>query len=229
MVANTERPMYVILLGAPGAGKGTQAAVLSQELGLPRISSGDLFREHIRLQTELGREAKAYLDQGALVPDSITVAMILHRLADPDCQNGAILDGFPRTVGQAEALEAALGVSGRGIHCVINLNVTHEVLIERLSGRWMCRGCGASYHVHYHPPKQAGLCDECNIELYQRVDDKPETIAHRLDVYFEQTAPLQCFYEQRGLVVEVDGEQDIEHVSRMMNAALSGVMESLAA
>lgn len=219
MVANVRRPLYCILFGAPGAGKGTQAALLSRDLHLPHISSGDLFREHIRAQTELGREAKSYLDRGELVPDSITVAMVLNRLSDTDCIPGAILDGFPRTVAQAEALEAALGISGLSIGYVINLRARRESLIRRLSGRWMCR-CGTSYHVDFHPPREAGRCDECGAELYQRQDDNPETVARRLDVYFTQTAPLQRYYRERGTLVDIDGERSIEEVCADMKAAL---------
>jgi adenylate kinase len=227
-VVAQNRPMYCILLGAPGAGKGTQAALLSHELGLPRISSGDLFREHIRAKTDLGREAKQYLDRGELVPDSLTVAMCLQRLGRKDCARGAILDGFPRTRGQAEALDAALAMSGRSIHRVINLTVGEEALLERLSGRWMCPSCGGSFHSAFHPPKRHGKCDDCDGELYQREDDCAETVAHRLQVYFRQTSPLQRFYRDRGLLVEVDGEQPIEDVRKAMHRVLR-LMESVAA
>lgn len=227
MVAQ-DRPMYCILLGAPGAGKGTQAALLSHELGLPRISSGDLFRENIRAATDLGREAKSYLDRGELVPDALTVAMILQRLGKRDCARGAILDGFPRTQGQAEALDAALAMFGRGIHRVINLTVGEAALLERLSGRWMCRSCGASFHNAFHPPKRHGVCDDCGDDLYQREDDHAETVANRLRVYFRQTSPLQRFYRERGLLVEVNGEQGIEDVCEAMRHALR-IRESVAA
>jgi len=215
--------MYCILLGAPGAGKGTQAALLSHRLGLPRISSGDLFREHIRAATELGREAKSYLDRGELVPDTVTVSMILDRLAKRDCTRGAILDGFPRTLPQAEALEAALAETRQRIHCVMNLRVRHDALIERLSGRWMCQSCGSSYHTLFNPPSQDGQCDECGNELYQRVDDLAETVAHRIEVYFRQTSPLQRFYRERQMLIEVNGEQPIEHVCEAMRLALLNV------
>lgn len=220
MVANVRRPLFCILLGAPGAGKGTQATLLSRDLGLPHVSSGDLFREHIRAQTQLGQEARSYLDRGELVPDSITVAMVLNRLSDSDCIPGAILDGFPRTVAQAEALEAALGISGLSIAYVINLHARRETLIQRLSGRWMCRSCGASYHTEFNPPKHAAHCDECGAELYQRQDDSPETVAHRLDVYTRQTAPLQSYYRDRGTLVDIDGERGIDDVCAAMKAAL---------
>lgn len=220
MVANTEKPFYCILLGAPGAGKGTQAALLSQDLGLPRISSGDLFRENIRNATPLGCQAKAYLDRGELVPDAITVAMVLERLGEPDCVFGAILDGFPRTLPQAEALEEALESVGRRIGAVIDLEVRPETLISRLTGRWMCPDCGASYHVTLNPPKVAGRCDDCETRLYQRRDDCPETVANRLEVYTRQTAPLLKFYDERGVLEVVDGEQPIDRVQRAVLAIL---------
>lgn len=222
MVANTEKPFYCILLGAPGAGKGTQAALMSQDLGLPRISSGDLFRTHIRNQTLLGCQAKAYLDRGELVPDTITVAMVLERLGEPDCLFGAILDGFPRTLTQAEALEEALESVGRHIGAVIDLEVRPDTLINRLGGRWMCPDCGTSYHVTMNPSRVAGRCDTCQRELCQRDDDKPETVTRRLEVYTRQTAPLLKFYDQRGVLEVVDGEQPIERVRRAVLAVLEG-------
>lgn len=223
MVAHRESPMYCVLLGAPGAGKGTQATILSKDLGLPRISSGDLFREHIRSMTDLGRQAKSYLDRGELVPDSLTVKMVLHRLEQPDCIRGAILDGFPRTQGQADALEKALASINRSIHCVLNLNVHSELLFERLSGRWMCRCCGESYHMTYHPPRSVSRCDGCGGELYQRDDDCPETVAHRLEVYFKQTAPLQTFYRQRGLLIDIDGDLPIDTVRQTMRMVMDRI------
>ncbi len=228
MVAYRKTPMYCILLGAPGAGKGTQAALLSRDLGLPRISSGELFREHIRKQTDLGRQAKSYLDAGELVPDSLTVAMVLHRLEEADCARGALLDGFPRTLGQAEALEKALAERALRIDCVLNMHVHREALLERLSGRWMCRKCGASFHTKHNPPTKANHCDSCDGELYQRDDDRPETVAHRLEVYFSQTAPLEMFYRQRGMVIDIDGDRSIEVVSLEMHRAL-GLVHTFAA
>ena len=212
MVAQADSRLYLIFLGAPGAGKGTQTVLLSQTLGIPRISSGDLFRENIKNQTPLGRQAKAYIDRGELVPDEVTVGMVMHRIAEDDCARGALFDGFPRTIPQAEALEAALREQGKSLRAVVDLLVDHEILLERLSGRWMCRRCGASYHLAFHPPKVEGRCDTCPGELYQRDDDRAETVEHRLLVYYRQTAPLQEFYRQRGLLIQVNGEQAIELV-----------------
>ena len=212
MVAGADSRLYLIFLGAPGAGKGTQTAMLSQALGIPRISSGDLFRENIKNQTPLGRQAKAYIDRGELVPDAVTVGMVIHRIAEDDCVRGALFDGFPRTIPQAEALEAALAEQGKTLGAVVDLVVDHEILLERLSGRWMCRGCGASYHLSFHPPKVEGRCDTCSTGLYQREDDRADTVEHRLLVYYRQTAPLQEFYRQRGLLYQVNGEQAIEAV-----------------
>ena len=220
MVAKVEPPLYCILLGPPGAGKGTQAITLSQDLGLFRLSTGDLFRENIAKQTELGLRAKAYMDRGELVPDDVTIGMVLERLRRPDCSAGAIFDGFPRTVAQARALENALAACDEGISCVLDLEVSHEILIERLGGRWMCRGCGASFHVSYHPPAVEGQCDECGGELYQRPDDNPATVANRLRVYVQQTAPLEAFYRERNLLVVIDGEQSIEEVQQAMRVAM---------
>lgn len=228
MVAYRETPMYCILLGAPGAGKGTQAALLSKDLGVPRISSGDLFREHIRLQTDLGCEAKSYLDRGELVPDALTVEMVLRRLERPDCSRGAILDGFPRTRGQAEALEQALEDRDLTIDLVLNLHVHREVLLERLCGRWMCRQCGASFHKLHNPPTADNRCDGCAGELYQRDDDRPETVARRLDIYYSLTEPLEKFYRQRGMLIDINGDQSIDNVCGDMHRALS-LIRSVAA
>lgn len=223
MVAHADQPLYLLFLGAPGAGKGTQTAMLSSALDIPRISSGDLFREHIRNQTDLGREAKLYIDKGELVPDAVTVGMVMRRLGEADCARGAILDGFPRTIPQAEALEAGLAARGQAIRTVIDLVVDHDILVERLSGRWMCRSCGASYHLAFHPPAVAGRCDVCGGELYQREDDSPATVTHRLEVYYRQTAPLQEFYRGRGILHQIDGEQPIEAVYEVvLNAAGMG-------
>jgi adenylate kinase len=221
VVAQPDRkPLYLILLGAPGAGKGTQANLLSAHLNLPRISSGDLFREHINAETPLGREAKSYIDRGELVPDSLTVEMMRERLQHEDCQSGAVMDGFPRTIPQAEAFDEALAATCKTVRAVIDLQVDHEVLLERLSGRWMCRQCGASYHTSFHPPAVKGRCDECGGELYQRDDDRSETVEHRLEVYFRQTAPLQELYRRRGRLVEIDGEQPIEQVREAVTRAI---------
>lgn len=225
MVARADQPLYLIFLGAPGAGKGTQTAMLSAALDIPRISSGDLFREHIRQQTDLGRQARSYIDQGELVPDEVTVQMVMRRLGEADCARGAILDGFPRTIPQAEALEAGLAAQGKTIRTVVDLVVDHEILVERLSGRWMCGSCGSSYHTSFHPPAVKGRCDVCGADLYQRDDDRPATIEHRLEVYYNQTAPLQEFYRSRGSLAPIDGEQPIEAVyERVLNVA--GIREA---
>ncbi len=203
---------YIILLGAPGAGKGTQAAMLTEALGIPHVASGDLFRSALQKKTPLGLEAKKYMDQGLLVPDEVTIAMIRERLALPDCQEGVILDGFPRTLEQAKALDAALAEEGRAIDKVLYIKVPNEELVARLSGRWICRDCQAVYHTITNPPKQAGRCDACGGELYQRRDDRPETVRRRLEVYFEQTMPLIEYYTERGVLTEVNGDQSIAEV-----------------
>ncbi|MDO8491158.1 MAG: adenylate kinase [Dehalococcoidia bacterium] len=213
--------MYLILLGAPGAGKGTQAVTLTRELGLVQISSGDLFREAQKKGAELGLLAKSYMEKGALVPDEITIKMILERLAAPDCARGCILDGFPRTLEQARGLEQALAKQKKSIDKVLYIKVSTEELIKRLSGRWICRNCQTPYHVVNNPPKVAGKCDACGGELYQRADDTVETARKRLDVYFAQTAPLIDYYRKAGKLVEVNGDRGIEEVARESLAALS--------
>ncbi len=212
--------MYVLLLGAPGAGKGTQAHFLVEKLGLAHVASGDLFREALKQGTELGLLAKSYMDRGALVPDEVTIAMVKERIAKPDCQKGVILDGFPRTIEQARALDEALKAEGKKIDKVLYIKVSNEELIRRLSGRWICRNCQASFHEISRPPRQAGKCDECGGELYQRSDDTVETAQKRLAVYFEQTAPLIDYYKDAGVLVEINGEQPIEAVETALLAAL---------
>lgn len=214
------RRMFIVLLGAPGAGKGTQAELLQEDFGLAHISSGDLFREHLKKETPLGKLAQTYMDRGELVPDDVTIAMVRERLQEPDCQAGAILDGFPRTVPQAEALDALLEEMGERVCVVPYLKVPPEVLLARLSGRWTCRQCDAVYHVLYDPPRMAGVCDECGGELYQRPDDLPETQERRIAVYLEQTAPLIARYQAQGLLVEVDGERPIEEVHAALQKAI---------
>lgn len=206
--------MILILLGPPGAGKGTQAALVSQQAGVAHVATGDLFRENIRNQTPLGMEAKAFVDKGALVPDEITVRMLLDRLDHPDTQKGALLDGFPRTVEQARALDEALKQRGQAVEKVLYINVGEEEVVRRLAGRWTCRRCGAVYHQVFSPPKQAGKCDQCGGELYQRDDDKPETVRNRLGVYTQQTAPLIDYYRGQGKLLEVNGEQDADAVGK---------------
>ena len=204
---------FIILLGAPGAGKGTQAQIINEKLGLPHISSGDIFRENFKNQTELGKLADSYIKAGQLVPDEITIKMIKERLSQPDCINGAILDGFPRTPQQADALEQMLTEFNARVESVIYISVADEVLIERLSGRWICRAQGHVYHILYNPPKVPGICDIDGSELYQRDDDKVETVRQRIKVYHQQTQPLIEYYQRKGLLVEIDGNQSIEKIS----------------
>jgi adenylate kinase len=214
-------PVYIVLLGPPGAGKGTQAQVISKSLGLPHISSGDIFRNNIKNQTELGKLAKGYMDKGELVPDDVTIAMIRERLSEPDCATGALLDGFPRTPAQAAALDKMLSEFDGSVQKVPLISVVEEVLVERLTGRWTCRAQGHVYHEKYNPPKSAGMCDVDGSELYQRDDDKAETVKRRIRVYLEQTQPLIDYYQRQGKLVEVDGTQAIERVSADILAALS--------
>jgi adenylate kinase len=206
--------MYLVLLGPPGAGKGTQAERLEDTLHLPHVSSGELFRENIHNETELGLLAKKYIDKGDLVPDDVTIGMIRERLTRPDCEKGAILDGFPRTQPQAEALDKILAEMGRKLDGVLYLAVPDEELVRRLSGRWLCGQCQTPYHNTFDPPARAGVCDACGGELYQRDDDRPETVRARLKVYRKQTAPLIDYYRQAGLLVEVYGTGDIETVHK---------------
>lgn len=212
--------MFIILLGAPGAGKGTQAAPLAKELGVAHVASGDLFRENLRQGTEVGRLAQSYMERGLLVPDDITVRMVKERLEQPDAARGAVLDGFPRTLEQAQALQEVLAQDGRQIDQVIYIKVSEEELLRRLTGRWTCRLCQAVYHMQGNPPRVASRCDGCGGELYQRPDDTLETARHRLQVYFAQTAPLIDYYARAGLLVEVDGEGDVDRVQRALHAAL---------
>lgn len=214
-------PTFVVLLGPPGAGKGTQAKLVAERLGFPHISSGDIFRENLQAQTELGRLAKGYIDRGELVPDDVTIAMIRQRLSQPDCAQGAVLDGFPRTLAQAQALEQMLKEFEAGVEAVVYIKVPEPVLIERLSGRWTCRAAGHIFHAKYNPPRQDGRCDYDGSELYQREDDQAETVARRIRVYLEQTAPLIAYYQRQGLLFEVDGAQPIEKVTEALLAVLS--------
>lgn len=214
-------PTYIVLLGPPGAGKGTQAQIVSKTLGLPHISSGDIFRENLKNQTELGKLAKGFMDRGELVPDDLTIAMIRDRLSRPDCATGALLDGFPRSTAQAEALaEMLAGLQGK-VNAVPYIKVAEQVLIERLTGRWTCRAQGHVFHEKYNPPKQAGVCDQDGSELYQRDDDKAETVINRIRVYFAQTAPLIEYYQRADQLVEIDGTQPIEKVTAELLAALA--------
>jgi adenylate kinase len=211
---------YIVLLGPPGVGKGTQAKILAEKKGLAHISSGDLFRENIKNETELGRLAKSYMDKGELVPDDVTIAMIKDRLSRPDCKAGAILDGFPRTPVQAEALKKLLAGFKGDVDVVPFINAAPEVLIDRLNNRWTCRAQGHVYHQKFNPPKRSGQCDIDGSELYQRDDDKAETVARRIHVYFEQTAPLVEYYRGQGKLVEVDGTRPIENVTAALLSAM---------
>jgi adenylate kinase len=212
--------MNIILMGAPGAGKGTQADLMQQRLNLPHVSSGDLFRENIRNGTPLGKQVKAILDRGDLVPDSITIAMIRERIAKPDCVNGSLLDGFPRTIPQADALDTLFAERGERVDRVVYVKVASEKLVERLAGRWFCPVCQTPYHIVHNPPKVAGRCDREGAELIQRPDDRPATVTNRLKVYFDQTTPLIEHYTRKGVVSEVNGDQDIEKVYAEIAAAL---------
>ncbi|MCX6021047.1 MAG: adenylate kinase [Chloroflexi bacterium] len=212
--------MYVILLGAPGAGKGTQATAISRDLTIPHVASGDLFRAVRESDTDLGRLVKSYYDKGQLVPDDVTIRMILDRLTNADTAPGVLLDGFPRTLEQARALDEALASGGKAIDRVMYIKVSTDELLNRLGGRWICRGCQTPYHVTAAPPKQAGVCDRCGGELYQRPDDSVETAKNRLDVYFNQTAPLIDYYSQQAKLEEINGEQPVERVETELLAAL---------
>ncbi len=204
--------MYIVFLGAPGAGKGTHAAEVGEKLKLAHIATGDMFREAQKKGTALGLKAREYMEKGMLVPDEITATMLLERISAPDCQHGVILDGFPRNLAQAEALDSALAKQSRAIDRVVYIKVSEEELLKRLGGRWICRQCQTPYHEISSPPKVAGRCDRCGGELYQRDDDTPATVKERLKVFFAQTAPLIDHYSRGGKLVEVDGEGTIEEV-----------------
>lgn len=205
--------MHIILMGPPGAGKGTQAALLATQQAIPHISTGDIFRANLQQGTPLGMEAKKYMDAGKYVPDELTNAIVKDRLAQPDCLKGFILDGFPRTADQAAALELMLQDLGLKLDAVVNIEVPDELLVERAEGRRVCKGCGATYHVKFNPPKVAGECDKCDGELYQRSDDHAEKVAVRLQEYHGKTAPVLGFYTEKGLVKSVNGNQAMELVT----------------
>jgi len=215
---------YIVLLGPPGAGKGTQAKIISEKLGLPHISSGDIFRENLKKETELGKKAQSYMNRGELVPDDITIGMIEARLKEDDCVNGALLDGFPRTVAQADSLNKLLSKTNDRVNVVPYIKVSEDILIERLTGRWTCPTCGYVYHEKFNPPKKPGICDFDGSELYQRDDDKLETVERRIRVYLEQTQPLINYYKDEGVLVEIDGGQDIQQVSEQLLAAINRFM-----
>ena len=207
-----EDKMKIIMLGAPGAGKGTQAKMIADKYQVPHVSTGDIFRANIKNGTELGMEAKKYMDQGQLVPDELTVKILLDRVAQPDCKNGYVLDGFPRTIPQAEVLDKALAELSESIDYAINVDVPDENIVRRMSGRRACLSCGATYHIEHIPPKKEGICDTCGQELVLRDDDKPETVLNRLDVYHKQTQPLIDFYTEKGVLRTVDGTVDMQDV-----------------
>ncbi|HRQ24117.1 MAG TPA: adenylate kinase [Anaerolineales bacterium] len=213
---------YIVLLGPPGVGKGTQAKILADKTGLAHVSSGDLFRENLKNQTELGKLAKSFMDKGELVPDDVTISMIRDRISRPDCEAGAILDGFPRTPAQADALEKMLAEFNSEVKVVPYITAVESILVERASGRWTCRAQGHIYHQTFSPPKQAGVCDVDGSELYQRDDDKVETVTKRIRVYLEQTMPLVAHYRGAGKLVEIDGTQAVETVTSELLAALDG-------
>lgn len=212
--------MKIIMLGAPGAGKGTQAKMIAEKYSVPHVSTGDIFRANIKNGTELGKEAKKYMDQGLLVPDELTVKILLDRVAQDDCKNGYVLDGFPRTIPQAEVLDSELTKLGDHIDYAINVDVPDENIVKRMSGRRACLTCGATYHIEHVPPKKEGICDVCGSELVLRDDDKPETVKNRLNVYHEQTQPLIDFYTEKGVLKTVDGTVPMEEVFAAITAIL---------
>lgn len=212
--------MYIIILGAPGAGKGTQADILSKEMNLPHIASGDLFRQALEKRTEIGLLAKSSMDKGELVPDEITIKMILERIDQPDCASGCLFDGFPRTLQQTKALDRALRQQGRSIAKAIYIEVADEELVKRLSGRWLCRACQTPYHITNSPPKTPGRCDRCGGELYQRPDDREETVKERLNVFLAQTFPILDYYEKQGKLIRVNGNLEMQGVARQVVSAL---------
>jgi adenylate kinase len=211
---------FIVLLGPPGAGKGTQAEAISSKLHLPHISSGDIFRENLKNETELGKLAGGYINKGELVPDDVTIAMIRERISKPDCQSGALLDGFPRTPIQAEALASMLSSINGQVTSATYISVPENVLVGRLAGRWTCRKSGHVFHENFYPPQVPGKCDLDGSELYQREDDKSETVKRRIHIYLEQTQPLIEYYHQRGVLVEVDGTKSIEQVTLDLLAAV---------
>ncbi|GIP01380.1 adenylate kinase [Paenibacillus lautus] len=214
--------MNILFMGPPGAGKGTQAENIVNEFGIPHISTGDAFRLAIKQGTPIGIKAKEFMDQGLLVPDDVTIGIVEERLQQSDCEKGFLLDGFPRTLSQAEALDDILARLNTGLDHVINLKVDREKLLARLTGRRICKNCGSTYHVIFNPPKQEGICDKCGGELYQRSDDNEESVGIRLDEYINKTAPLLTFYENKGLLRQIDGDQEIDAVSSQVASILRG-------
>jgi adenylate kinase len=217
--------MNVLLMGPPGAGKGTQAERIVENFGLPHISTGDMFRKAMKDETALGLEAKSYVDKGLLVPDEVTIGIVRERLREADCQNGFLLDGFPRTVFQAQVLDGMLEEMGRKLDHVINIEVNRELLLDRLTGRRICKNCGATYHVLFNPPSEEGRCDKCGGELYQRTDDTAEKVGTRLDAYTNSTLPLIEYYQSKGLLRCLNGEQEISEVQAELTELLRGSAE----
>jgi adenylate kinase len=213
----------IVLMGLPGAGKGTQAEKIVEKYGIPHISTGDMFRAAIKDGTELGLKAKSFMDNGDLVPDEVTIGIVRERLSKEDCGKGFLLDGFPRTVAQAEALENILTDLGKKMNYVINIDVDKDILMGRLTGRRICKECGATYHLVFNPPKEEGVCDRCGGELYQRADDNEETVQNRLDVNIKQTQPLLAYYEDKGYLKNIDGQQDIDKVFADIDVLLGGL------
>jgi adenylate kinase len=216
--------MNLVLMGLPGAGKGTQAERIVEKYDIPHISTGDMFRAAMKEETELGLQAKSFIDKGELVPDEVTIGIVRERLGKNDCQKGFLLDGFPRTVAQADALESILTDLNKQIDYVINIEVNKDILMERLTGRRICKQCGSTYHLVFNPPASEGECDKCGGELYQRADDNEETVANRLEVNLKQTEPLLNFYNEKGYLRNINGEQDIDQVFVDVNQLLGGLV-----
>ncbi|BCB02008.1 adenylate kinase [Bacillus sp. KH172YL63] len=215
--------MNIVLMGLPGAGKGTQAEKIVDKYGIPHISTGDMFRAAIKEGTELGLKAKSFMDNGDLVPDEVTIGIVRERLSKEDCEKGFLLDGFPRTVAQAEALDNILADLGKKMNYVINIDVDKDILMERLTGRRICKECGATYHLVFNPPTEKDVCDRCGGELYQRADDNEETVQNRLDVNIKQSQPLLAYYEDKGYLKNIDGQQDIHRVFDDIDELLGGL------